>query len=135
MLSSSEEEAFLPGVMANTQFRTNIGFTGSARRGAPLVIEVAILGAEGATLGTRTFTVPAGAVNHLQFSSAAITTTPFDEGTARVRIVSGDGEVVSYASVVENASNNAIFISSIVPGANGANATSSSFAEKLRSLF
>ena len=133
-LSAATDTAFLPGLISDARFRTNIGFTASAGLDAPLVIEVSILGSGGNSLGSRTFAVPAGGANHLQFSSTSITNEVLSESTAVVRIVSGVGDVVPYASIVENSSNNAMFVSAVVPMTTVGSARASSFAEKLLRL-
>ncbi|HUP49303.1 MAG TPA: hypothetical protein VNA04_10985 [Thermoanaerobaculia bacterium] len=127
-LSTPAGAAFVPGLVSNTRFRTSIGFTAAASAGAPLVVQVTLLGRDGSTLGSRSFTVPGGAVNHVQFGSATLSAAPFEEGTAVVRILSGPGDVVAYGSVVENSTNQAVFISGVVPGPMNPTITGSTFA-------
>jgi hypothetical protein len=52
---------------------------------------------------------------HRQFSSTTIGTTQFDAGSARYRVVSGDGQIVPYASVIDNATADAVFVSGNFP--------------------
>jgi hypothetical protein len=107
--------AYLPGLIANSRFRTNLGFVAGAGTGAPLVIDYVITGADGSSLGSERFAIPAGSFMHLQFSSRRIAAGNFDEGAARVIIVSGDGAVVPYASVIDNTTADAVFVSGNFP--------------------
>jgi hypothetical protein len=104
--------AFLPGLVNNTQFRSNIGFVAGTSNSAvaPLVIEVTLRDGGGSILGTRTFEIPAGAFRHLQFSSRAVADQTFDAGSAEVRIAAGDGAAVAYASIVDNVSADSVFV-------------------------
>ena len=106
--------AYLPGLVANARQRTNIGFVAGAGESG-LTFEVALRGADGAMLGSRTFSVPPNAFRHVQFSSTSIANTPFDEGSATLRITSGDGAVVPYASVVDNQHPGAFFVTGQFP--------------------
>ncbi len=114
-LGAGTQAAVIPGLIANTNFRSNIGFVAAAGAGAPLVVEVGLRGASGASLGATTFTIAAGTMSHVQLSSTAITTTPFDLATATIRILSGSGDVTGYASIVDNRSNHAAFVGSGFP--------------------
>lgn len=109
--------AYLPGLVNNARFRTNIGFVAGTSNLATsaLQIQVTLKDAAGATLGSQTFTIDPGAFRHLQFSSRAIADQTFDVGSAELRILSGDGAVVPYASVVDNTTADAIFVSGQFP--------------------
>ncbi|HEV7243090.1 MAG TPA: hypothetical protein VGQ36_27935 [Thermoanaerobaculia bacterium] len=126
--------AFVPGLAANARFRTNLGFLAAVSSGAPLVLEVSLAGRTGAAIGTtRTFAIPAGALAHLFFSSTVLAGV-FDEGVARFRIVSGSGAVAPFASVIENSSNNAMFLNGgFPPGTSTTSGSASFFREVLRS--
>jgi hypothetical protein len=130
-LTGTSQRAFIPGLTANANFRSNIGVVAAAGAGAPLVVEVALLGTTGTTLGTTTLTIPASTVSHVQFSSTAITTTPFDAATARIRILSGGGDVTAYASVIDNRTHHATFMSGGLDGGSSGGAAST-FASFLR---
>jgi hypothetical protein len=100
---------YLPGLVSNGAARSNIGLVAVA--GAqPLVIEVALRGGNGGPLGARSFTIAPGVTTHLQFSATSVAAAPFDSGAATVRIVSGDGSIIAYGSVVDNASADASFV-------------------------
>jgi hypothetical protein len=119
--------AQIPGLINNAQFRTNLGFVaanGSAT-GAPMVVTITMRGGDGQVIGTRNFTVAYGAVEHLQFNSRSVSDRTFDIGSAEVRITSGSGAVVPYASVIDNATADAVFILGQFPLNSGATASSS----------
>jgi hypothetical protein len=119
--------AILPGLVNNAQSRTNIGFlagTGSAA-GQPMTIQVTVRDASGASLGTMIVSVGAGNFTHTQFSVASITATPFDIGSAELRILQGSGAVVPYASVIDNTSGAAAYIMGQFPASTPLAKTSS----------
>ena len=109
----SNATAYVAGLTSNTHYRTNLGFVAGTPSG--MALEVALRGSDGTTLGTRTFIIPANGFEHVQVSSQALTTQTFDEASATFRIVSGTGSIAPYASVVDNISNGAFFISSQFP--------------------
>ncbi|HSP33868.1 MAG TPA: hypothetical protein VLU46_06095 [Thermoanaerobaculia bacterium] len=110
--SDNSAVAYLPGLMNNASTRTNIGFlagTGSAA-GQTMVVTVTIKNGAGQTLGTKLVTIPAGNFTQTQFSVSSVTSTPFDIGSAEIRITQGSGAVVPYASVIDNASGAAAYV-------------------------
>lgn len=107
---------FIPGLVQNAAFRTNLGLFMSATS-APLTVTVTIGGADGTPIGTRTFNVPAGVTTQVQFPAPSVAAAPFDAGGAVVRIAGGTGTVVAYASVVDNLTGDASFISGGSAGA------------------
>lgn len=113
--------AYIPGIVANASYRTNLGLVAANVSGSDsnLVVRFAIRNAAGQEIGNRSVVVPAGSIMQLQFSSQSLTNTPFDAATAEVRIVEGDGAVVPYASVLDNRSGDGVFIAGQFP----ANAT------------
>ena len=106
--------AYVPGLTHNTSFRTNLGFVAAAGR-STMTIEVTVKGADGSTLGTRGFIVPANTFVHTQFSTISVANVTYDAAGAEFRITTGDGAVAPYASVVDNRTNDAVFISSVFP--------------------
>jgi hypothetical protein len=106
---ASTPDAFITGLMANDHYRTNIGFF-AASDGGPMTVEITLFDAAGVRLGSKTFPVAAGAFSHMQISSRQIASASFDAASARVRVLSGDGLVTGYASVVDNFSSDASFI-------------------------
>lgn len=107
----ADAAAYVPGLTANARYRTNLGFVAGSSSSSGLMIEVMLRGADGTSLGSRMFTVSGGSFMHAQFSSAAITSATFDEGSATYRIVAGSGAVVPYASIVDNLSQAAFYVS------------------------
>lgn len=106
---SGEGALFIPGLVSNAAQRTNLGLVMSAS--TPLVVAVSIRGTDGRSLGERTFNVAAGMTTHVQFSATSVAAAPFDVAGAVVRIRSGDGTAIAYASVVDNATGDASYIS------------------------
>lgn len=110
--SDNSQVAILTGIMNNAAMRTNIGFlagTGTAA-GSSMAVQVTIKDGSGKTLGTKLIAVPSGAFVQTQFAVSSITNTPFDVGSAELRIVQGFGTVVPYASIVDNATGNATYV-------------------------
>jgi hypothetical protein len=108
-LDAESRGAFLAGLMSNSKARTNVGFLAVANQ-SPLQIEVALLDASGTQIGALLFDVPAGSLAHVHISSRDIVPASFDSATGRVRVLSGDGVVTAYASVVDHTSGDASFI-------------------------
>lgn len=106
--------AYLPGVLHNAAYRTNLGFVAGAGS-AGMVVEVKLKAADGATTGTRNFSIPPNRFVHVQFAASTLTPSLIDAGAAEMRITSGDGAVAPYASVIDNVSQDAVFIPSIFP--------------------
>jgi|GEM_PF-1447511 len=120
--SSNTALAHIPGLINNAQFRTNLGFVAAngSTSSAPMVVTITMRGGDGQQIGTRNFNVPAGTIEHLQFSSRGIADQTFDIGSAEVRITSGSGAVVPYASVIDNATADAVFVMGQFPLNSGA---------------
>ena len=116
----SASTLFIPGLVSNAAFRTNIGVVIVAR--TAVTVAVIINDSNGAAVGTRNFNVPAGATTHVQFSAISVGATPFDSGGAVVHITSGEGTAVAYASVVDNVTGDANFISGGTAATTGATA-------------
>lgn len=109
--------AYLPGLIDNARFRTNIGMVAANASGStdPLDIVITLRGGDGTVLGTRSITLPAGGLTHVQFSTRSLANNTFEIGSADVRITSGSGAVVPYASVVDNVTADAVFILGELP--------------------
>ena len=108
--------AYIPGVMNNAAARTNIGFVaGSGGSTAQMTIEVSVRNAAGGVVGTRSFVLPAGRFEHMQFSLRSIAPGAFDVGSVDVRIAEGEGVVVPYASIVDNTTGEAAYIMGVTP--------------------
>lgn len=105
--------AYVAGLTSNGHYRTNLGFVAGTTGG--LVLEVTLRDAGGTLLGTRSFMVPGGGFEHVQFSAASLTNQSFDEASATFRIVSGDGTLAPYGSVVDNLSQAGYYIGAQFP--------------------
>ena len=133
-LSDNSAVVYLPGLVSNATARANVGFVAGSSSDAPMTVSVTIKNSAGETLGTRTIGLPASNFTHTQFSVSSITNTPFDIGSAEFRITSGTGTVVPYASVIDNASNNAAYIMGQFPDSTPFGATSSFSTNIFRKL-
>jgi hypothetical protein len=104
--------AYIPGVINSARARTNAGFVAGSggSRSTYMVVEVAVRNSTGAIVGTRRITVAPGQFIHVQFNIRSISLAQFDVGTLEYRIVEGEGTVVPYASVVDNATGEASYI-------------------------
>ena len=108
----SAATAYVAGLTSNSHYRTNLGFVAGSVSPSGMMLEVTLRNGSGATIGTRTFMIPGNGFEHLQFSAASLSNQTFDEGSATFRIVSGDGSVAPYASVIDNFSSAGFFIGS-----------------------
>jgi hypothetical protein len=108
-LGSDSGDAFLPGLIANARYRTNLGFFAIADA-TVLQLEITLLDAAGIAVGSRLFEFPAGTLSHRHINSRDIAPMEFEAATARIRVVSGDGVVAAYGSVVDNVSSDASFV-------------------------
>lgn len=109
--------AYVPGLIDNAGFRTNLGAViGNGSATSDLVVNVSVRAADGTSAGTRTITVAPGNFTHLQFNVRSIIgTRAMDIGSAEFRITAGNGAVVPYASVIDNATADAVFIAGVFP--------------------
>jgi len=104
--------AYIPGVINNARARTNAGFVAGSggSTSTNMTVEVSVRNAAGGIVGTRRITVAPGQFIHVQFNIRTISLAQFDVGTLEFRIVEGEGTVVPYASVVDNATGEAAYI-------------------------
>lgn len=108
--------AYIPGLIQNARFRTNLGFVaGSSNDGGSMGIEFRIKNSQGVTVGTRNFSIAPGNFTHVQFSSSSVSPSSYDIGAAEVRITTGSGAVVPYASVIDNVTADAVYVSGTFP--------------------
>lgn len=112
--------AYIPGLIQNDRFRTNLGLVVANATGfnSVLNVTVTVRNAAGTTVGTRQITVGPGAVTHLQFPVRSLNgagTASFDIGSAEFRITQGSGSVVPYASVIDNQTADAVFVTGNFP--------------------
>lgn len=111
--------SYIPGLIQNSRFRTNLGFVAAtASGGNGLTLEVTLRNASGGSLGSRSFFVGGNQLLHLQFSARSIANPPtqnFDIGAADFIITQGDGAVVPYASVIDNVTADAVYVTGQFP--------------------
>lgn len=134
--NNSTAIAYLPGLINNAQFRTNIGFVAgnASSSGQPMVVQITVRNASGSAIGTRAFSIPGGAFTHVQFNITSIAPVTLDIASATVSIVQGNGAVVPYASVIDNGSADAVFILGQFPN-NAPAAGKTAFSSVFRDLF
>ena len=106
--------AYIPGVVNNTPFRTNVGFV-AASGSAGMTVTVELRLGDGTAGGTRTFSIPRDSYVHLQFSAASIGIAVFETASVRFRITTGDGAVAPYVSIVDNITGDAVFAAGTFP--------------------
>src|SRR5581483_11761513 len=75
----SNATAYVAGLTSNARYRTNLGFVAGSGSSAGMTLEIALRGADGTTLGARTFSIPGGAFEHVQIGAATITSQSFDQ--------------------------------------------------------
>ena len=108
--------AYIPGIVQNATTRTNVGFVaGSGGSTIPMVVEISVRNGAGGTVGTRRFTIPAGTFAHNQFPLGAMFNQSVDVGSVDFRVIEGEGVVVPYASLVDNMTGEAAFITGVFP--------------------
>ncbi len=96
------------GTGDNTGFRTNIGFVNRAE--TPTTIKTALFDSGGSHLGDLTTTLKPFEHRQVNRIFRQVTSNPVTSGYAIVTTSSGNGSFVAYASVVDNASGDPIFI-------------------------
>jgi hypothetical protein len=106
--------AYVPGLVWNDRFRTNVGFVAGTAN-SDMTVEIRLKGEDGATLGTKSYTVRAGYFVHAQFPVTELASAKFNAGGLEFRIVGGDGAVIPYASVIDNGTADAVFVSGNFP--------------------
>ena len=111
------ESAVLPALAGGEGQRSNIGVFIAASH-APLVLELVVLSSSGAVSGSQVVVVDEPGFVHRQLALGAIAATM--DSTAVVRILEGDGIVVPYASIVDNTSAEAVYVSAEAISFNGA---------------
>lgn len=108
--------AYIPGLISNDRFRTNLGFVAaSGNLSSTMGVEFRLKDSTGSTIGSRTFAVAPGNFTHVQFSSKSLSTASFDIGSVEVRITQGSGAVVPYASVIDNVTADAVYVTGQFP--------------------
>lgn len=110
--------AYIPGLIQNSRFRTNLGFVAATTAGNGMTVGITLRDASGASVGSRNFFIGGEQFLHVQFSARSITnptTQNFDIGAADFVITQGDGAVVPYASVIDNVTADAVYVTGQFP--------------------
>lgn len=132
----AEAVAYLPGLVSNDRYRTNLGLAAASSTSStqPLIVEITLRDGRGATAGTRRLVVEQGTAVHTQYSIRDLSASTFDVASAEARIVSGSGAVVPYAAIVDNRSSDAsLVVGTFPPNRSLSNSfASSTFAAFLR---
>jgi len=110
--TATPSSAYIPGLVSNDRFRSNVGFVAAADSEA-MLIDLIIRDSRGVVVGQRSFLVLPGTAQQMQIAVRALAGAPFDVGSAEVRISSGDGAVAPYASVVDNRTGDATYVSGV----------------------
>jgi hypothetical protein len=92
-----------------------------------MVVEITVRNATGAAVGTRNVTIPAGSFMHYQFAVGEILQagSALTLGSVDFRVVQGEGAVVPYASIVDNATSYATYVMGQFPEPTVTTSTSS----------
>ncbi|HEX6160987.1 MAG TPA: hypothetical protein VF111_12525 [Thermoanaerobaculia bacterium] len=123
--------AYVPGIINNARARTNIGFVAGAGPGGPMTVEMIVRSGNGTTLGTRSITIAAGDFMQLQLPLSSLTTSTFEVGSVDFRVSSGEGIVVPYASIVDNATGASTYIMGTLPETTSATSRTDSLFKRL----
>jgi hypothetical protein len=109
--------AYIPGVINSAVARTNVGFVAGAGGSStvPMVVDVQVRNSTGAIVGSRNFVIQPGNFAHHQFNIRSIAPANFEVGSIDVRVSSGEGAVVPYASVIDNTTGEAAYIMGVLP--------------------
>ena len=102
------ENTFLPHLIQNEDYRTNLGFSEAGF--GEVVVGIDLYDRYGTLLGSTGFGM--GVSGYKQFNEfvKSLGISELDNGYIRVRVVSGEGMVFPYLSVVDNRSGDAIFV-------------------------
>ncbi|MEJ5166709.1 MAG: hypothetical protein WHV67_06750, partial [Thermoanaerobaculia bacterium] len=102
------QSQFILHMSSNASFRTNLGFTEVA--GRPATVEVALYNSNGTEIGKGTFNISAYEQKQINRIFEVFNAGEIENGYAKVTVLSGQGSVLTYASVVDNLTGDAIFV-------------------------
>lgn len=94
------------GAESSPDFRTNIGIAESA--GGAVVVRVSLFDSDGVSIASRLFEI--GPNQLLQFGLATMDVDSWIRGRVRVEVLSGDGRIFGYISLVDNRSGDPTYI-------------------------
>lgn len=102
------------GTGSSTGFRTNIGFVN--RAGTPTIVALDLRTETGTSLGTLEFTLEPYEHRQINRVFRQVTSGQVSNGVAVVSTSSAGGSFIAYASVVDNASGDPVYIPGMVVG-------------------
>jgi subtilisin-like proprotein convertase family protein len=91
---------------SSADFRTNVG--ASETSGAPTVVRITIADAGGRAIFSTDLLVPAR--GQVQFNLSKAGCPDFSDGRARFEVISGEGRLLPFASVIDNRTGDPIYI-------------------------
>lgn len=106
--------AYIPGAIQNSRFRTNFGFAAGAGTDT-MSVEVTVKNAAGAPVGKRLFAVPGGTFTQVQVPLDSFVSGTADIAGLEVRILTGDGALAPYISVIDNVTADAVYVAGTLP--------------------
>lgn len=120
--SPNASPAVLPALSQSAAQRSNLGLFLAASR-TPLMVEIALASPSGEPLGTEVVVLDGAGFSHRQLQLAQLAPGAASV-TATIRLLEGDGVIVPYASIVDNTTAEAIFVSAEATTRSGASARS-----------
>lgn len=104
--------AYLPGIVNNDEFRTNLGMVVGANDfvNEPLTVSVRLLDENGSQYESTEYTFAPGQFAQMQVAIDSIDDMMVDVASAVVTVTGGNGTIVPYLSVVDNQTGDANFI-------------------------
>jgi PKD repeat protein len=110
---TSAATAYVTGLVSNPSSRSNIGFVNDSQAAA--TVQLFLIGSEGTIVSTATLSLPKGSLVQQPLTAIFPGLPPLDGAT--LKITSTSAAVHAYASIVDNTSQDPIFISAIAPPA------------------
>jgi len=104
----ADEEQYILHLSSNEFFRTNLGL--SEITGSSATVEIKLYSSDGNELGSGTFNLSPNEFKQLNRIFELFNTGNINNGYAKVKVLSGNGSVLVYGSVVDNITGDAIFV-------------------------
>jgi uncharacterized repeat protein (TIGR01451 family) len=99
----------LQQIAQSTAYRTNLGIVEAS--GQPASVDVSVFNAAGTKLAAVPFTLAASEQKQLNSFLSTLGINDLADGRIEVQVTSGEGRVTAYASVVDNGTNDPLFVS------------------------
>lgn len=111
-MTADMASTYLPGIINNADFRTNLGLVVGANsvQGEALTVQVRLLDRNGAQYGSAEYTFAPGEFDQMQVPISSIDNRQVNVAGAVVTVTSGNGTIIPYLSVVDNRTGDANFI-------------------------